>query len=159
MNIVGLQRVTYGVADLEAGARFWRDFGLVPRPTVDGARVFATAEGAEVVLRLVDDPNLPSAPVPGPTVREVTWAVGDDAALRAIAERLPSEHRRTSDATTVRATDPAGHAIAFERARLTPVQITPTPFNSPGHAQRIDRQAPLYTQAPPVHIAHLVFPL
>ncbi len=157
MNIVGLQRVTYGVADLEAGARFWRDFGLVPRPTVDGARVFATAEGAEVVLRLVDDPNLPSAPVPGPTVREVTWAVGDDAALRAIAERLPSEHRRTSDATTVRATDPAGHAIAFERARLSAVPVDPTPFNSPGHAQRIDRQAPLYTQAAPIHMAHVVF--
>jgi catechol 2,3-dioxygenase-like lactoylglutathione lyase family enzyme len=157
MAIVGLQRVTYGVRDLEQGARFWTDFGLTPRPRTDGARAFATAEGAEIVLRPLDDPALPPAPVDGPTAREVTWAVSDETALRAIAERLPPARRRPGDAAVVRATDPAGHAIAFERARLTPAAFTPTPFNSPGHAQRIDRQAPLYQQAAPAHLAHVVF--
>ena len=157
MSIVGLQRVTYGVADLEQGARFWRDFGLVARPDQANARVFATAEGAEIVLRPIDDPGLPAAPIAGPTVREVTWAVADDAALRVIAARLPAERRRASDGGTVRAIDPAGHAIAFETTRLTPVRLAPTPFNSPGHAQRIDRQAPLYERAAPVHLAHVVF--
>ncbi|MBV8166387.1 MAG: glyoxalase, partial [Alphaproteobacteria bacterium] len=80
MGIVGLQRVTYGVADLAEGARFWADFGLTLVRDAADARVFSTQEGAEVVLRPLDHPDLPPVPVAGPTAREVTWAVADDVA-------------------------------------------------------------------------------
>ncbi len=157
MKIVGLQRVTYGVADLEAGARFWTDFGLAPVRSSAAERVFAVAEGAEIVLRHLDDPSLPPAPVAGPTAREITWAVADDDSLRAIAERLPASCRRAGEGAAIRATDPAGHAIAFERSRVTPVAVAPTRFNVPGRAERIDQPAPLYPKAAPVRLAHVVF--
>jgi len=157
MTIVGLQRVTYGVEDLESGARFWADFGLAPGHSSADERVFTTEEGAEIVLRRVDDPRLPPAPVAGSTAREITWAVADAAALDAIAARLPASSRRASADGAVRATDPAGHAIAFEPSRLRPVKFAPTGFNTPGHAQRIDQAAPLYAKASPVHLAHVVF--
>ncbi len=157
MNIVGVQRVTYGVADLDAGARFWTDFGLAPRPGAAGERVFATEEVAEIVLRALDYPALPPAPVAGPTAREVTWAVGDDASLRAIAERLPPHCRRAGAGAAIRATDPAGHAIAFEPSHLKLVNVAPTKFNTPGHPARIDQPAPLYPKASPIHMAHVVF--
>jgi catechol 2,3-dioxygenase-like lactoylglutathione lyase family enzyme len=154
MTIVGLQRITYGVADLAAGARFWSDFGLAPVRSTGDERAFETAEGAEIVLRPLDHPGLPPAPVAGPTVREVTWAVADDAGLAAIAGRLPAACRRDG---ALAATDPAGHAIAFERTCLTPVPLAAPRFNTPGHAARIDQPAPLYDRAAPVHLAHAVF--
>jgi catechol 2,3-dioxygenase-like lactoylglutathione lyase family enzyme len=157
MSILGLQRVAYGVEDLDEGARFWSDFGLAPVRSTPQERVFATEEGAEIALRRIDDPALPPAPVAGPTAREFTWAVADAAALQAIAARLPAACRRDSRDGTVRATDPAGHGIAFEVTRLKPVAFAPTGFNVPGHAARIDAPAPLYQKASPVHLAHVVF--
>src|SRR3954467_14502800 len=114
MSIVGLQRVTYGVADLADAARFWTDFGLKSIPSADDERVFATQEGAEVVLRPLDHAGLPPAPGAGPTAREITWAEADDAAPQAIAARLPASCRRDGAPGCVAATDPAGHAMAFE---------------------------------------------
>lgn len=157
MSIVGLQRVTYGVEDLEAGARFWTDFGLAPVSRSADERVFATEEGAEIVLRRLDDPRLPPAPIGGATAREITWAVADAASLRQLAERLPTACCRASEDGTLRAADPAGHGIAFELSRLRPAPFAPTGFNTPGHAQRVDRAAPLYAKASPVHLAHVVF--
>jgi catechol 2,3-dioxygenase-like lactoylglutathione lyase family enzyme len=157
MSIVGLQRVTYGVDDLDAGVRFWTDFGLAAVRSTSDEHVFATEEGAEIALRLSDDPALPPAPIPGPTAREITWAVADAAALQTIAAGLPAACRRVSPDGVVRATDPAGHAIAFEVSRLKPVGFAPTRFNTPGHAQRVDARAPLYPKASPVHLAHVVF--
>ena len=157
MKIVGLQRVTYGVADLDAGTRFWIDFGLAPVRSAADERVFAVAEGAEIVLRPLDHPSLPPAPIEGPTAREITWAVADEPSLRRIAERLPAQSRREPDGVTIRATDPAGHAIAFELSRLKPAAVAPTRFNMPGHPERIGRPAPLYPKAAPVHLAHVVF--
>ena len=157
MKIVGVQRVTYGVADLEAGTRFWTDFGLAPVRSAADERVFAVAEGAEIVLRPLGYARLPSAPIEGPTAREITWAVADEASLRAIAERLPAACRREPDGVTIRATDPAGHAIAFELSRLKPVAAASTRFNVPGRSERIDQPAPLYPKAAPVHLAHVVF--
>src|SRR5579872_7288152 len=143
VKIVGLQQVTYGVADLEAGTRFWTDFGLAPVRSAADERVFAVAEGAEIVLRPLGHPRLPPAPTAGPTACEITWAVADDESLRQIAPRLPASCRRESDGVSVRATDPAGHAIAFELSRLKPVAAAPTRFNAPGCAARVDQPAPL----------------
>ena len=157
MAIVGLQRVTYGVEDLDVGARFWSDFGLMPVSGAPDARVFATQEGAEVVLRRLDDPGLPPAPVAGPTVREITWAVADPAGVREIAERLPAASRRETADGALRATDPAGYAIAFEVSRLKAVKFAPTGVNTPAHAGRVDAPAPLYDKATPIHLAHAVF--
>jgi len=157
MTVVGLQRVAYGVEDLETGARFWSDFGLAPVRSTPHERAFATEEGAEIVLRRIDDPSLPPAPVGGPTAREITWAVADPAGLQTIAERLPAASRRVSNDGVLRAVDPAGHGIAFEVSRLKAVKFTPTGFNTPAHAGRVDRPAPLYDKASPVHLAHVVF--
>ena len=33
MNHTGIDKVTYGVSDLDAGTKFWTDFGLSPTDT------------------------------------------------------------------------------------------------------------------------------
>lgn len=153
MSLLGVQTVTYGIEDRAACRRFWSDFGL---EAVEEA-VYATPEGAHIVLRDAADPTLPSAPVTGPTVREVTWAAGDESTLARIADELGRDREVRVEGGVVRSVDPAGHAIAFELSRLTPARPKETPFNTPGHANRIDAAAQMYPRAQPTHLAHVVF--
>ena len=41
MNHTGIDKVTYGVADIEAGKKFWTDFGLTPLDNGSGHEAFA----------------------------------------------------------------------------------------------------------------------
>ena len=76
MNHTGIDKVTYGVADMDAGTKFWTDFGLAPVDTGNGHAAFAAQNGAVVELRPADDPEL--APPVGDdvnaTVREAMLA-------------------------------------------------------------------------------------
>ena len=158
MNIAGLQAVLYGVDDMALADRFWSDFGLQRGGGAQNELVFQTPEGAQVVVRSLADPMLPPAPVAGPTVRAVTWAVRDPSALDAIARELGRDATtRRDDEGRVHAVDPAGHAIVFELSRLQPVQLEPTRFNMPGDTQRLNARARIYPRAEPVHMAHVVF--
>ncbi len=158
MNIKGLQSVMYGVEDLVEANRFWSDFGLEPTSSGSDEVVFSTPEGATVVARQLASSSLPPAPVAGPTVRQVTWAVADPQTLDAIARELGSDSTTRRDAEgRVFAVDPAGHAIAFELSRLRSVAIEPTLFNMPGNTQRLNARGRIYPTARPVHMAHVVF--
>jgi catechol 2,3-dioxygenase-like lactoylglutathione lyase family enzyme len=155
--IVGLESVVYGVADFDAGCRFWSDFGLEPVARSDRQAVFETAEGATIVLRPAGDSDLPPAPVGGPTAREIVWGVTDEDGVAAIGRRLADQGpvRREPDGT-VRAADPAGYGIAFRVTRRRALAEEPPLFNAPGAARRVNRPAPLYERAHPLHMAHVV---
>jgi len=157
MSLLGIQTVTYGIEDTAKCRRFWSDFGLQAVEDTPQQAIYATPEGAQVVLRDATDRALPTAPVPGPTVREVTWAASDDATLARIADELARDREVRVEGGRVCSVDPAGHAIAFERSRLTPAHPAATPFNTPGHTSRVDARALLYPQAHPTHLAHVVF--
>ncbi|HVH84585.1 MAG TPA: hypothetical protein VM713_09740, partial [Steroidobacteraceae bacterium] len=88
MTIQGIDRVTYGVADMAAARRFLSDWGLA---LVDeGAPMlrFETLDGGEVVVRAKDDPALPPAIEPGSTLREVVWGVADATSLTDLGASL-----------------------------------------------------------------------
>ena len=77
MNHTGIDKVTYGVADIEKGAKFWTDFGLTPVDIGTGHQAFAAKNGSTIELRPVDDPDLPP-PVGddvNATARECTFGV------------------------------------------------------------------------------------
>jgi len=158
MEITGLQSILYGVEDLAVAKRFWSDFGLEAAGESSGSAAFRTPEGSQVIVKLLTDTSLPPAPVTGPTVRRVTWSVRNQAALDAIAEELRRDPTTEVDAQgRVLATDPAGHAIAFEVSRVVPVRVPETPFNSPGNNNRWNEAAKIYPRARPTHMAHIVF--
>jgi catechol 2,3-dioxygenase-like lactoylglutathione lyase family enzyme len=71
MTITRVERVVYGVADLDECTRFFEDFGLERGA---GTR-FATQTGQVVELRAADDAALPPAVEDGSTIREVVWGV------------------------------------------------------------------------------------
>src|SRR5580693_4769520 len=78
MTVMRVERVVYGVSDLEECTRFFADFGLEPADdsgNCNEKRVarFATPAGQIVELRPADDPGLPPAVEDGPSLREVVW--------------------------------------------------------------------------------------
>ena len=87
MNHNGIDKVTYGVADIEKGAKFWTDFGLTPVDIGTGHQAFAAKNGSTIELRPVDDPDLPP-PVGddvNATARECTFGVRSKEDLQALA--------------------------------------------------------------------------
>ena len=78
MSITGIEKLEFGVDDLNHSAKFMRDFGL----TGDASgRAFTTLSGARVELNPTDAANLPPAFEAGNTLRRMTWGVADRAAL------------------------------------------------------------------------------
>jgi len=158
MNIVGLDGVVYGVAELDRCIEFWDDFGLNKiEANVDGA-VFETVDGASIVVRKIDDPALPPSPDEGSTAREVFWGVDSPQTLDAIADALGNDQAVTRDDDgTVHAIDPGGHAVGFRVRTVKLPAAEPTAYNAPGAAGRVDKPGPVYDKAQPSHLAHVVF--
>ena len=77
MSISGIDRVTFGVEDLDLCRRFFTDFGLKLVRSDDAGADFETLNGCELHLRRIDDPSLPAAIEPGSTLREVIWSGGN----------------------------------------------------------------------------------
>ncbi|STW67667.1 glyoxalase [Klebsiella pneumoniae] len=74
MSITGIEKLEFGVDDLNHSAKFMRDFGL----TGDASgRAFTTLSGARVELNPTDAANLPPAFEAGNTLRRMTWGVAE----------------------------------------------------------------------------------
>ena len=87
MNHTGIDKVTYGVADMDAGTKFWTDFGLAPVDTGNG-HTFAAQNGAVVELRPVIPNWLPVGDDVNATVREAMFGVRSSEDLQALAANL-----------------------------------------------------------------------
>ncbi len=73
MSITGIEKLEFGVDDLNHSAKFMRDFGL----TGDASgRAFTTLSGARVELNPTDAADLPPAFEAGNTLRRMTSGRG-----------------------------------------------------------------------------------
>jgi catechol 2,3-dioxygenase-like lactoylglutathione lyase family enzyme len=157
MALNGIDAVVFGVADLAEAKRFLDDWGVSPVLSTSDKLVYQTRNGAEVIVRPLDAPDLPPAIESGNTVREVIWGAADERELERTLEVL-----RTSDGFSVgsdglpRLSDPNGLSLAFRVTKREPMVVQPTPPNAPGSHQRVDRRSPVYTQAHPINIGHIV---
>jgi catechol 2,3-dioxygenase-like lactoylglutathione lyase family enzyme len=157
MNILGLESITFGVDDLATARRFWNDFGLSEAENGADGAIFETREKATIVVRAIDDPDLAPAPVEGNTAREFTWGLETQEEVDAIAEELSKDRQITwSDDDAVHAVDPVGYGIAFKVSRREAVAPEPQEINTPGASGRINKRAPVYDKATPIHLSHMV---
>jgi catechol-2,3-dioxygenase len=142
-HIEGIDAITYGVDDLGACRRFFLDWGLKLTAEREGALDFECLNGCEVRFRRSDDPSLPAAVEPGPTLREVIWGVKSETHLSALRD--------------VPKVDPNGIGLGFRVSRKRAVAVAGTPANVWGHTARIDTPSPVYDRAEPVEVGHVVF--
>ena len=129
--ILGIDRITYGVEDVELCSRFFRDWGLK-----GNGPDFETLNGCEVRVRRHDDPFLPRAMEPGSTLREVVFGVDAN--------------------PPAPCTDPNGMAVAFRVSKKRKIDVKGVPINTWDRALRIDRPSAFYQRAEPVEVGHLV---
>jgi catechol 2,3-dioxygenase-like lactoylglutathione lyase family enzyme len=159
MAIVGIERLTYGVDDLEQSTRFFEDFGLVRDPLARDVVTFLLPEGSRVELRSIDDPALPrQSLIQGTGVREIIWGVDTTEALDTLVDGLSPEVSvaRGGDGVARFVTGfgiPMGLRVFAKR----PVVNAPDPLNAPGHVRRLNQHRKWRRRALPKVIAHVVF--
>ena len=166
MNIIGIERIVYGVVDLAACTRYMNDWGFTPgKANVSGAD-FETAEKTVVSLRAHDDASLPpiqhhSLFFSGSCGREVIWGADTASTLAAIGAELRRDRIVTENAEgTLHCADEAGNAIGFCVTRRVPVVELPLAFNLVGAPVRINTPADGAAKnliARPLRINHVVY--
>lgn len=160
MNQTGIDKVTYGVTDIEKATAFWTDFGLSPVDSDNGRKTFAAQNGATVEIRAADDPDLP--PPVGEdvdaTAREAMFGVKSKDDLAALAAKLSEDRDVREDADgSIHAVDPVGFGVAFRVTETKPVVAPEQDVNVPGRATRINRRARQVAKAAPMEISHIVY--
>jgi len=160
MNHTGIDKVTYGVADLEAGIKFWSDFGLAPVEAGNGHATFTAENGAVIELRAPDDPELPP-PVGDEkdgTAREAMFGVESRDDLETIAAILTTDREVREDSEgAIHTIDPVGFGLGFRVTQTHSVEAPEQEINVPGRATRLNRRAKMFDKATPMEISHIVY--
>jgi catechol 2,3-dioxygenase-like lactoylglutathione lyase family enzyme len=157
MALIGIDAVVFGVADMTEAARFLDDWGVSREQASADKLVYRTRDGAEVIVRPHDAPDLPSPIEAGNTVREVIWGAADEAELKKTVDVLrgvPGFHVGADGLPRV--TDPNGMSLAFRVTQRKPFVVKPTGTNAPGSHQRVNRRSPVHERAHPINIGHVV---
>ncbi|SLN63575.1 VOC family protein [Oceanibacterium hippocampi] len=158
MSILGIDRITYGAADLATCRAFFADWGLTLMAEDAAGLDFEAANGCEIQVRLPDDPALPPAFEEGPTLREVVWGVSGTADLQRYRPTLAARPGFREDPDgTLHAIDPNGCGVALRVSRKRDVEVKGSPSNVWGHNARIDTPGPVYDRASPIEVGHVVF--
>jgi len=155
MGITGIDRVVFGVEDMEKNHRFFTDWGLKEMSKEPDRIVFETLDGGEIVLRPADADDLAPAFEAGSTLREVVWGVADTAALEALRRRIGDTSEPSADQAPA-CTDPNGMRLSFRVSQQRTVDVTGSPSNTYDSIGRVDRRGTVYERATPVSVGHVV---
>lgn len=159
MAIVGIERLVYGVGDLELATRFFEDFGLSREAGHADFASFKLPEGSRVVLKPLGHPSLPSkSQVTGSGVQEVIWGVDSEETLAALIERLRADYDVTVDDNGIARFLPGfGIPMGLKVFAKSPIICAPDPANAPGHVGRLNQHRKWRRRAIPKVIQHVVF--
>lgn len=142
MNIEGIDAIIYcsdgTQANWDTARRFFNDWGLKELAFSAAEQRFETLNGAQVIVRLPDDPSLSPAIESGATLREVVWGV-------------------KGEVTRIEAIDPHGLRHRFQPSAKRSIDQRGVPTNPWGmQPQRVNDPSPIYERATPVEIGHVV---
>jgi catechol 2,3-dioxygenase-like lactoylglutathione lyase family enzyme len=158
-GIEGIQSITFSTDQWEQASQFYADWGLTQVKISDSQQEWRTLNGSQVFVIRPDAAGYAPAFEPGPTLREVAWAVHSASDLDEIALKLASvsgfqDERRQHGFVAV--LDPHGLQIKFVVNQKVTITAQGSPSNSWGHTGRIDAASPIYERAEPVEIGHVV---
>ncbi len=159
MSVIGIEKLEFGVEDLPTCEKFMQDFGLQPATQHWGEpqREFTTLSGARVVLHPIQSAALPAAFEGGSTLRRMTWGVASPADLARLQPRLALMPGFRQVGEELECLEPNGMTLRFVVSRQQAVEVPVTPINQWGDVRRIDQPSPVYSQAQPINIGHVVF--
>ena len=153
----GIQQIIYGVEDMVSCRRFLTDWGLKYVSESPSGTTYETLDGSEVIITPDDNPNLPAAIEPGPTLRQVTWGVQSARDLDTLESRLKGTHDYNRENGLISCNDPNGMGLAFCVSTRRNVKIEASPFNDASNTPRVDARSPVYDHGEPMRVGHVVF--
>ncbi len=156
MGIQRIESVHYSVDDIAECVRFFDDFGLHPIDRDETRASFTTAIGQTVRLSTEDEPDLPPALEPTPTIREIVWGVDTSAELEKLVSRVATDRTVRLDPDGVyRTVDESGYGLGLTLARAQPVETTSRPSNSPANITRWNSPLSSVGRVRPLRICHV----
>src|SRR5918996_689579 len=97
MKICRIESMIYGVEDLDAGIRYFEDWGVpLVKRGAKGAD-FRLPSGQTILVRAAADQSLPATAETGSTLRELVWGVEDAGSLKAIGKELSRDREVKAD--------------------------------------------------------------
>lgn len=156
--INGIKTLKFGVEDREKCQKFAADFGLEEiKSDIEGTTKFSLDNGSAIYVYDKEDPRLPPAFEDGSTLREVTWAVDDQASFDMLKENLKDTEGYQSQSNILYCRDPNGLTLSFEIHVLqTSLDKASVGINQYGSINRINEASPVYEKAAPLGIGHVV---
>ena len=152
MKISRIESLVYGVEDLQAGIRYYEDWGVPLVKRGAGGADFRLPSGQTILVRQAADKSLPATAETGSTLREIVWGVDGASSLKAIGKELARDREVSEDKDgTLHARDECGFAIAFRERRATkkaPARKPPPRMNRPFDPER---------RARPQRLGHVVY--
>ncbi len=158
MGIVRIEEAHYGVEDLELCIRFFADFGLGAPDQKERTASYRTAAGQLLCLHDRREPELPPAPEPGSTIREVVWGVDRQSDLDVLVAGLGRDREITEDpAGTFHTHDDCGYGIGLRLVRDSAAQLWFREANSTGHERRWNEPLQRLGRARPYRMCHVAY--
>lgn len=158
MAILGIETVVYGVEDIAACNRFWDDYGLTRADGPADGSIWTFPSGSRLIVRPIDDPDLPGAYFPGSGVRECILGVDTADNLEALVANLATDREVRRDADgTAHFIDPDGNPMGLRVWNKRPVLSRPDPVNAPDHIVRLNQHRKWRMRAQPKTINHIVY--
>ena len=156
MNIIGLDKLVFGVDDTNATTQFVLDYGL---KQVDEHN-FVAQDGTGLEIRLKDDPSLPAPLETGASIRKTVYGVPDQASLDAINAELSKDREvKVLSDGSIEAVDDLGFVLGFQITLRNTTDLRSEKINAPGDINRgvnvngVDESTP-----PKIHsLSHVVY--
>ena len=156
MTVMRVERVVYGVPNLEECARFFEDFGLAPLGGEGPGARFATQTGQIVELRRADDPSMPPPVQDGPSLREIVWGVDTAEALDKLTTDLLADRKISVDAEGVAHTvDETGFGVGLTVSQPTPGKTEYPGVNRSGAVTRWNQPLRPPGRVRPLRLCHV----
>lgn len=156
MAIQRIESVTYGVEDLDECTRFFQDFGLELQQQTPQRSILTTLVGQRIVLRPIDDPDLPPAYETGSGIREVIWGVDTQEALDALVEDLRTDREVTVDAAgAAHFLDETGFGVGLAIAGTNEISYDPRRYNTTARVERWNASHDEIPNVRPIRVCHV----
>jgi catechol 2,3-dioxygenase-like lactoylglutathione lyase family enzyme len=158
MAIIGIERLVYGVENIEESVRFFRDFGLTDLNDGPAGTELGLVNGSRVQVLPLGHPALPKGgSIVGQGVQEVIWAVDSRPSLDVLRVKLGEVVGVDWDGEVARFVTPFGVPMGLRVWTPKPIVCAPDPSNAPGRVERLNRPRRWRLRATPRLIAHVVF--
>ena len=133
MNIIGPDKIVFGVDDVATCQQFVIDYGLVQQDDYN----YVALDGTGIEIRQIDDPSLPAALPTSTMLRKTIYGVADQATVDAIYVELSKDREvKTLEDGSIETVDDLGFTIGFQITIRKELDLPAEMVNAPGAKQK-----------------------